>query len=232
MLKVNNLSYSYGKINALSKVSLEIKEGKITALLGSNGSGKSTLVNNIAGLLTPSEGDIFLDGKNITNLPPHKRVESGISVVPERRRLFEHLSVWENLEAGAFMNRKKLESNFDAVCSLFPMLKERRNQIISTLSGGQQQVVALARGMMANPLVLILDEPLLGLQPSIVLEMIKDFKKIADLGTSILLVEQNFFQVSKIMDWAYIMEHTKIVLSGPTEDIINNPEVKKAYLGL
>lgn len=232
MLKVNNLSYSYGKINALSKVSLEIKEGKITALLGSNGSGKSTLVNNIAGLLTPSEGDIFLDGKNITNLPPHKRVESGISVVPERRRLFEHLSVWENLKAGAFMNRKKLESNFDAVCSLFPMLKERRNQIISTLSGGQQQVVALARGMMANPLVLILDEPLLGLQPSIVLEMIQDFKKIADLGTSILLVEQNFFQVSKIMDWAYIMEHTKIVLSGPNEDIINNPEVKKAYLGL
>lgn len=232
MLRIDNLSYSYGKINALSNVSLEVKEGKITALLGPNGSGKSTLVNNIGGLLTPSEGDIFLNGEKITNLPPYKRVKRGILVVPERRRLFEHLSVWENLKAGAFLNREKLESNLDIVFSLFPILKGRRNQIVSTLSGGQQQVVALARGMMANPSVLILDEPLLGLQPSITLEMIDNFKKIADLGTSILLVEQNFFQVSKIMYYAYIMEHTKITISGTAEEIINNPEVKKAYLGL
>lgn len=232
MLKIDNLSFSYGKIKALSEVSLEVKEGKITALLGPNGSGKSTLVNNISGLLKPLNGNIFLNGENITNLSPNKRVKKGIATVPERRRLFEHLSVWENLKAGAYINRKKLSSNLKAVCSIFPILQERRNQIVSTLSGGQQQVVAVARGLMANPLVLILDEPLLGLQPSIVLEMIQNFKKIADLGTSILLVEQNFFQVLKIMDWAYIMENTKITLSGTAKEIADNPEVKKAYLGL
>jgi len=232
MLKIDNLSYSYGKINVLSKVSLEVKEGKITALLGPNGSGKSTLVNNIAGLLIPSEGDIFLNGDKITTLPPHKRVEKGISVVPERRRLFEHLSVWENLKAGAFLNRGKLKNNLKVVYSIFPILKERRNQIVSTMSGGEQQMVSLARGLMANPLILILDEPLLGLQPSIVSEMIKNLKKISELGTSILLVEQNFYQISKIIDWAYIMEHRQVTISGEIKEIINNPEVKKAYLGM
>ncbi len=232
MLKIENLSYSYGKINALTNVSLEVKEGKITALLGPNGSGKSTLVNNIAGLLTPSEGDIYLNGEKITALPPYKRVQRGISIVPERRRLFEHLSVLENLKASAFLNRKKIKENLKVVYSIFPILKECRNQIVSTMSGGQQQMVALARGMMANPLVLILDEPLLGLQPSIVLEMVQNLKKISELGTSILLVEQIFYQVSKIIDWAYIMEHRQITISGKIEDIINNPEVKKAYLGM
>lgn len=232
MLKIDNLSYSYGKINVLSKVSLEVKEGKITALLGPNGSGKSTLVNNIAGLLIPSEGDIFLNGDKITTLPPHKRVEKGISVVPERRRLFEHLSVWENLKAGAFLYRGKLKNNLNVVYSIFPILKERRNQIVSTMSGGEQQMVSLARGLMANPLILILDEPLLGLQPSIVSEMIKNLKKISELGTSILLVEQNFYQISKIIDWAYIMEHRQVTISGEIKEIINNPEVKKAYLGM
>jgi branched-chain amino acid transport system ATP-binding protein len=232
MLRIDNLSFSYGKIMALSEVNLEVKEGKITALLGPNGSGKSTLVNNISGLLKPLNGNIFLNGKDITNLPPYKRVKMGICVVPERRRLFEHLSVWENLKAGAYMNRGKLLSNINVVCSIFPILKVRRNQIVSTLSGGQQQVVAIARGLMANPSVLILDEPLLGLQPSIVLEIIQNLKKISEMGTSILLVEQNFFQVSKIMDRAYIMENTKITISGEAKEIIENPEVKKAYLGL
>lgn len=232
MLKIDNLSYSYGKINVLSKVSLEVKEGKITALLGPNGSGKSTLVNNIAGLLIPSEGDIFLNGDKITTLPPHKRVEKGISVVPERRRLFEHLSVWENLKAGAFLNRGKLKNNLNVVYSIFPILKERRNQIVSTMSGGEQQMVSLARGLMANPLILILDEPLLGLQPSILSEMTQNLKKISELGTSILLVEQNFYQISKIIDWAYIMEHRQVTISGEIKEIINNPEVKKAYLGM
>jgi len=232
MLKIKDLSYSYGKINALSKVSLEIKEGKITALLGPNGSGKSTLVNNIAGLLSPDEGEITLNEENITALPPHKRVQLGISVVPERRRLFEHLSVFENLKAGAFLNRKKIKDNFKTVFSIFPVLKERKKQIVSTMSGGQQQMVALARGLMADPDILILDEPLLGLQPSIVMEMIGIFKKISRLGTSILLVEQNFFQVSKIIDWAYIMEYKQITLDVKIKDIINDPEVKKAYLGM
>jgi len=232
MLKISNISYSYGKINALYKVNLEVKKGKMTALLGSNGAGKSTLVNNIAGILTPSEGDIFLDEQNITNFTPHKRVEAGISIVPERRRLFEHLSVFENLKSGAFLNRKNIKKNLDIVYSIFPILKERKNQIVSTMSGGQQQMVALARGLMADPKILILDEPLLGLQPSIVLEMVDNFKKISELGTSILLVEQNFHQVSRIVDWAYIMEHRQITISGQIEEIINNPEVKKAYLGM
>jgi len=232
MLKLENISFSYGKIKALNEVNLEIRDGKITALLGANGAGKSTLVNIISGLLKPSAGDIFLGDENITKMLSHDRVKKGISTVPERRRLFEHLSVFENLMAGAYINRKQLKGNFEMVCSIFPILKERKNQIVSTMSGGQQQAVALARGLMSNPEILILDEPLLGLQPSIVLEMVQNFKKIADLGKSILLVEQNFYQVSKIMDYAYIMEHTKIVLSGEKPEIVNNPEVKKAYLGL
>src|SRR3972149_9089063 len=232
MLKISNISYSYGKINALYKVNLEVREGKMTALLGPNGAGKSTLVNNIAGILTPSEGDIFLDEQNITNFAPHKRVEAGISIVPERRRLFEHLSVFENLKSGAFLNRKKIKKNLDIVYSIFPILKERKNQIVSTMSGGQQQMVALARGLMANPKILILDEPLLGLQPSLLLDMVNNFKKKSELGTSILVVEQNFHQVSRIVDWAYIMEHGQTTISGQIEEIINNPEVKKAYLGM
>ena len=232
MLKISNISYSYGKINALLKVNLEVREGEITALLGPNGSGKSTLVNNIMGILLPLEGEIFLNEENITNFPPHKRVQMGISLVPERRRLFEHLSVFENLKAGAFLNRRKIKDNLKITYSIFPILKERKKQIVSTMSGGQQQMVALARGLMANPDILILDEPLLGLQPSIVLEMIDIFKKISDMGTSILLVEQNFYQVSKIINWAYIMEHKQITLSGKIKDIINDPEVKKAYLGM
>src|SRR3972149_2240526 len=208
MLKISNISYSYGKINALYKVNLEVREGKMTALLGPNGAGKSTLVNNIAGILTPSEGDIFLDEQNITNFAPHKRVEAGISIVPERRRLFEHL------KSGAFLNRKKIKKNLDIVYSIFPILKERKNQIVSTMSGGQQQMVALARGLMANPKILILDEPLLGLQPSLLLDMVNNFKKISELGTSILVVEQNFHQVSRIVDWAYIKEHGQTTISG------------------
>lgn len=232
MLKIKNVSYSYGKINAINAVSMEVKKGKITALLGPNGSGKSTLVNNIVGILIPSDGEIFFNGKDITNLPPHKRVEMGISVVPERRRLFEHLSVFENLKAGAFLNRIKIKDNLEVAYSIFPILKERKRQIVSTMSGGQQQMVALGRGMMSNPEILILDEPLLGLQPSIVLEMIDIFKKISELGTSILLVEQNFYQVSKIIDWAYIMEHKQITLNGKIQDIVKDPEVKRAYLGM
>lgn len=232
MLKIKNVSYSYGKINAIHNVSMEVKKEKITALLGPNGSGKSTLVNNIVGVLIPSEGEISLNGEDITNLPPHKRVEMGISVVPERRRLFEHLTVFENLKAGAFLKRRIIKDNLKLVYSIFPILKERKKQIVSTMSGGQQQMVALARGLMADPNILILDEPLLGLQPSIILEMIDILKKISDLGTSILLVEQNFYQVSKIVDWAYIMEHRQITLSGNIQDIINNPEVKRAYLGI
>ena len=182
--------------------------------------------------MIPSDGEIFFNGKDITNLPPHKRVEMGISVVPERRRLFEHLSVFENLKAGAFLNRIKIKDNLEVAYSIFPILKERKRQIVSTMSGGQQQMVALGRGMMSNPEILILDEPLLGLQPSIVLEMIDIFKKISELGTSILLVEQNFYQVSKIIDWAYIMEHKQITLNGKIQDIVKDPEVKRAYLGM
>lgn len=232
MLEVTAVGYSYGRIEALSGVSLAVKEGTITALLGPNGAGKSTLVNTIAGLLIPSSGDIFFRGERITKLPPHERVKRGISVVPERRRLFQNLSLLENLKAGASSNMRDFEDNFDAIASLFPILKQRRKAIVSTMSGGQQQVVAVARGLMANPKVLILDEPLLGLQPSIVQEMIQNFKRIAELGTSIMLVEQNFFQVSKIMDWAYIIEHGRVTLGGSAEEITTNPEVKRVYIGL
>jgi branched-chain amino acid transport system ATP-binding protein len=232
VLRINDLSFSYGKIEVLRKVTLEAKRGQITAILGPNGAGKSTLVNNIAGLLTPSGGEITLQEENITRLAPHERVKRGISVVPERRRLFEHLSVLENLKAGAFLQRKQLKDNLEYVYTLFPLLKDRSRALVSSLSGGQQQVVALARGLMAHPLVLILDEPLFGIQPSIVLELIADLKRIQQAGTTILLVEQNFYMVAKIMHWAYIMEHGTMTLSGTAEEISENPEVKRAYLGL
>jgi branched-chain amino acid transport system ATP-binding protein len=232
MLAIDNLSYSYGKIAVLRQISLEVKERQITAILGPNGAGKSTLVNNIAGLLTPSAGTIYFKGQDITRLPPHERVKRGISVVPERRRLFDHLTVLENLKAGALANWARLESKLEEVYSLLPVLKERSRQIVSTMSGGEQQVVALARGLMANPSVLILDEPLLGVQPSIVSDLIQDFKKISELGTSVLLVEQNFFQVSRVMHAAYIMEHGEVIVSGAAQEIIENPSVRKAYLGL
>lgn len=232
MLKVENLSYSYGKIKVLRGVSIEVKEGSITTLLGPNGAGKSTLVNNIAGLLVPEDGEIYFKGKKITHLPPEERVKLGLVLVPERRRLFDHLSVLENLRAGAYTNRSNWRDALKDVFELFPVLEERKKQIVSTMSGGQQQMVAVARGLMANPSILIMDEPLLGLQPSIVAELIKNFKKISEMGKTIFLVEQNFYQVAKIMDYAYIMEHGHIVLHGPAKDIRKNPLVKKAYLGV
>jgi branched-chain amino acid transport system ATP-binding protein len=232
MLVTDRLSYSYGKICVLRQVSLEVKARQITAILGPNGAGKSTLVNVIAGLLTPTTGRIYLDGHDITTTPAHERMRRGISIVPERRRLFDHLTVLENLKAGALTNWGHLEEKLEEVFALLPLLKERRRQIVSTMSGGEQQVVALARGLMSSPSVLVLDEPLLGVQPSIVLDLIRDFKKISELGTSVLLVEQNFFQVSKIMDAAYIMEHGEVTLSGATAEVIGNPAVRKAYLGV
>jgi branched-chain amino acid transport system ATP-binding protein len=232
MLKVENLEYSYGKIKVLRGVSLEVKKGSITAILGPNGAGKSTLVNNIAGLLTPESGDVYFNGKRITHLPPEERVRMGMVLVPERRRLFEHLTVLDNLKAGAYLNRGGLNDALKQVFSLFPILEERKNQVVSTMSGGQQQMVAVARGLMANPSLLIMDEPLLGLQPTIVSELVKNFKKISEMGKTILLVEQNFYQVAKIMDYAYIIEHGQIVLSGSAQKVKSNPKVKKAYLGI
>ena len=234
MLNVEKLSYSYEAVRALHNVSLEVKEGTITALLGSNGAGKSTLLNVLSGIYQPDEGSIHFKGKDITGYSAFERVEEGMSLVPERRRLFSTMTVLENLKAGAYSRkaRGKFEDNLKRVYGLFPTLKERRKQLASTMSGGEQQMVAMARGLMSEPSLLLLDEPLLGLQPSIIPKIIEKLKEVSQEGVTILLVEQNIRQVLNFMDWGYVLESGQITIEGSAKTLEHDDRVRKAYLGL
>lgn len=238
MLRLNNLYTFYGEIEALKGINIEVRKGEIVSLIGSNGAGKTTTLLTISGILRPKMGDIFLDGEGISGLRPHEIVAMGISLVPEGRRVFPWLTVRENLEMGAFSRSSGLRfrgisflRQLEKVYDLFPVLKERERQTAGTLSGGEQQMLAIGRALMAGPQILLLDEPSLGLSPIMVSKIFKTIKEINDEGVTILLVEQNAQIALNLSDRAYVLENGMIRLSGEGKELLENEEIKKAYLG-
>jgi len=236
MLEVSDVSTFYGNIQALREVSLKVDGGEIVSLIGANGAGKTTLLNTISGIVPPRYGRITLDGRETSHLPTESIVGLGISQVPERRQVFGDLSVRDNLTLGAYLRlrrgeRQRVEQDVARVYELFPILKERQGQHAGTLSGGEQQMLAIARGLMAEPKVLLLDEPSLGLAPLLVQEIFNVLGRLRASGTTILLVEQNARAALEISDRAYVLETGSVVLSGAAQDLIMNEEVQKAYLG-
>ncbi len=235
MLKIQNIQTFYGNIQALKDVSIEIAEGEIVALIGANGAGKTTTLMSICGITPPRHGDIFLDGDSIKGLSAEKIVEKGIVQVPEGRRIFPDLTVFENLEMGAFLrkNKKLIQQDLNYVTTLFPILEKRRNQLGGTLSGGEQQMLAISRALMARPRVLLLDEPSLGLAPLIIKKIFEIIRQInKESNTTIFLVEQNANQALKLADRGYVMENGCISLVDSAENLLANDDVRKAYLGM
>lgn len=232
MLKLNNIVAGYGSITALKSISLEVPAGSIVTLIGANGAGKTTTMRTIMGLIHPSAGEVLFEGKDITKNKTHEIVNSGISLVPEGRSILARMTVLENLEMGAYKrNDKEVDSDLAKVFERFPILGERKSQLGGTLSGGQQQMLAIGRALMARPKLMLLDEPSMGLAPLVVAEIFRVIKEINASGTTVLLVEQNVRQAIKIADYAYVMETGKIVLEGNREEIGKNPRVMEAYLG-
>ena len=233
LLEINNLEVHYGVIQALKGISFEVNEGEIIALIGANGAGKTTTLQTISGILQASSGNIIYDGKDITKVQAHKIVNLGISQVPEGRRVFAQLSVLENLKLGAFIRKDKdgIEEDLRNIYERFPRLEERKNQLAGTLSGGEQQMLAMGRALMSRPRIILMDEPSMGLSPIYVSEIFDIIKSINKDGTTDLLVEQNAKKALSIADRAYVLETGKIALSGDAKDLMNNDTVKKAYLG-
>jgi len=234
MLKVINLSTYYGAIRALNSISLHIDEGEIVTLIGANGAGKTTILKTIAGLLRPREGRILLRDKSIIGLPPAGIVSRGISLVPEGRELFGDMTVQDNLFLGAYQrgkSQRELEGDFEDVFRMFPTLLERRRQRAKTLSGGEQQMLAIGRALMAQPKLLLLDEPSTGLAPLLVKEIFDKIVKLRESGTTILLIEQNAKMALDIADRGYVLENGRITVQGTREQLVENERVKQAYLG-
>ncbi len=233
MLKVEGLKVNYGMIEAVKGIDFEVHDGEIVALIGANGAGKTTTMHTISGLLKPSAGSITLDGKEVSRLPAHKIVELGIVQCPEGRRIFSQQTIEENLSLGAYVrkDKKEIEADMEKVFELFPILKERRKQLAGTLSGGEQQMLAMARALMAKPKIMLLDEPSMGLSPLLVKEIFYIIKDINKQGVTVLLVEQNAKMALGIANRAYVLESGKISLSGTGEELLNSDSVKKAYLG-
>ncbi|HPF21210.1 MAG: ABC transporter ATP-binding protein [Smithella sp.] len=233
MLKVNDIDVYYGAIHALKKLSLEVEQGTIVTLIGANGAGKTTTLKTISGILRPKSGTITYKGSEITKVAPEKIVSLGISQVPEGRRIFPTMSVLENLEMGAYLRKDKKEigKDMENVFVRFPRLLERRKQMAGTLSGGEQQMLAIGRALMAKPELLLMDEPSMGLAPLLVKEIFEIIKDINSRGTTILLVEQNANMALSVADKAYVIETGEIVLQGSAEQLMKSEDVKKAYLG-
>jgi branched-chain amino acid transport system ATP-binding protein len=234
MLQVSNLQVSYDGVLAVSKVDLQVGKGKLVALVGGNGNGKSTTLRAIAGLNKADRGQITFNGVAIQDVPAHKRVPMGLSLVPEGRRLFPRLTVQRNLELGAYTrdDDKEIESSIEHIYSLFPILKERRHQQAGTMSGGEQQMLAIGRGMMAKPKMLLLDEPSWGIAPKFVAKVLETIKLINEEGVSVLLVEQSLHKALAIADYGYVIQTGRIVMEGTGHELLNNDDIKKAYLGL
>lgn len=234
MLKIDKLNFSYDDLKVLWDIDLEVHEGEIVSVVGSNGAGKSTTLKNISRLVRPASGSITFKGEELTKMESHHVVELGVVQVPEGRKIFPEMTVRENLRMGSFIKsaRATRESNMERVFSLFPRLKEREKQLGGTMSGGEQQMLAIGRGLMANPKLLLLDEPSLGLSPLLVSNIFEIIKEINRQGVTILLVEQNVFQSLRIAHRGYVLETGRVVLSGKGEDLLNNPHVRKAFLGM
>jgi len=234
MLQIRKLNFAYGDLQVLWDVDLEVKQGEIVTVVGSNGAGKSTILKNVSRLVRPTAGSITFEGHELSHVPSHKVVEMGIVQVPEARRIFPEMTVTENLRMGSFVKatRKDRDRNMERVFSLFPRLGERKSQLGGTMSGGEQQMLAIGRGLMGNPRVMLLDEPSLGLSPLLVRNIFEIIKEINRQGTTILLVEQNVFQSLRISHRAYVLETGRVVLSGAGAELLDNAHVKKAFLGM
>ncbi|MFZ6759073.1 ABC transporter ATP-binding protein [Undibacterium sp. Ji50W] len=234
MLQVRNLRVSYDGVLALSKVDMDVEKGKIVALVGGNGNGKSTTLRAIAGLNAADAGQIVFDGKPLEKIPASKRVGLGLSLVPEGRRIFARLTVERNLQLGAYTRRDddEVAESIDTMYSLFPILKERRYQLAGTMSGGEQQMLAIGRGLMAKPKLLLLDEPSWGIAPKFVTKVLDTIQLINQQGMSILLVEQNLHKALAIAHHGYVIQTGRIVMQGTGQELLNNEDVKKAYLGV
>lgn len=233
LLEVTGLKVYYGVIQAIKGISFEVNQGEVVALIGANGAGKTTTLHTLSGLLPAKEGKIVFDGKDITKTPPHKIVSMGMAQVPEGRRVFQELSVLENLKLGAYTrnNKAEISETLEKVYERFPRLKERKNQVAGTLSGGEQQMLAMGRALMSKPRLILMDEPSMGLSPLLVSEIFDIIEEIRNSGTTVLLVEQNAKKALSIADRAYVLETGSITLSGPASELINDDSVKKAYLG-
>ena len=232
MLKVENINVHYGVINAIKQVSFEVNDGEIVALIGANGAGKTSIMHAISGLVKTTDGHILFDGHDIAKVPAHKVVSYGLAQVPEGRRIFAQLTVEDNLQMGAYLRTDhKIEADLERVYQLFPRLKERKTQLAGTLSGGEQQMLAMGRALMSKPKLLLLDEPSMGLSPILVNEIFDIIKEINKDGVTVLLVEQNANKALSIAHRAYVLETGRITVSGNAKDVANNPKVKEAYLG-
>jgi branched-chain amino acid transport system ATP-binding protein len=232
MLKVQGISTSYGKINVLKNISLEVEEGSIVTILGANGAGKSTTMKTICGLLKPQEGKVEFFEEDVTGRRPDQLVRKGIALVPEGRQILSGMTVIENLEMGAYHRKdNEIKQDIEKVIERFPILKERHQQLGGTLSGGQQQMLAIARALLSRPKLLLLDEPSMGLAPLVVADIFKIIKEINEAGTTVLLVEQNARQALRVSDYGYVLETGKIIAEGKSNDLLTDPRIMEAYLG-
>jgi len=233
MLKIVNLNVHYGAIHAIKGINLEVKKGEVVSLIGANGAGKTTTLHTITGLKIPSSGEVFYENLNLHSIEANTIITKGLAHVPEGRHVFSKMSVLENLQMGAYIldNKVVIEKNLMEIFRLFPRLKERSKQLAGTLSGGEQQMLAIGRALMSNPKMLLLDEPSMGLSPLLVKEVFKIIKNLHDTGITILLVEQNAKMALSISDRAYVLETGTISMSGDAKDLLEDPRVKKAYLG-
>jgi len=235
LLEIKNIDTYYGRAQALEKISLDIEEKSLVAILGANGSGKSTLLNTISGILKPESGTVTFEGRKINGLSTDAIVKLGVSQCPEGRRLFPEMTVMQNLMLGAYVrraDREGVEKDFEHVCELFPVLKERSNQFAGTMSGGEQQMLAIGRALMSRPRLLLLDEPSLGLAPLVVARIFEVIQDINQAGTAICLVEQNASMAIKIASKGYVLENGKVVLAGTRQELQEDPKVRQAYLGV
>lgn len=233
MLTVENLNVYYGMIHALKNVSFHVEEGEIVALIGANGAGKTTTLQTVSGMLQAKSGSVHFENQDITKMPSHRIVQLGISHVPEGRRMFANLTVYENLRMGAYTrkDKKEIEESLARVYERFPRLKERTRQLAGTLSGGEQQMLAMGRALMSQPKIILMDEPSMGLSPIFVNEIFKIIQEVSAAGVTVLLVEQNAKKALSIADRAYVLETGKIVLDGKASELLNDESIKKAYLG-